>query len=448
MTWLRGRIASARRLATSEFSRNVSFLASGTAISMAVTVAASPITTRLYAPQDYGVFALYITLGAVLGVLATGQYTQAIILPRTDADARDVVALCLLVVSGVVGGVLLITLTLNDQIARLARNEHIAGWLYWLPCSIALAAGVQILTAWCVRHRRFREIASSQVAATLSTTATALALGALMKGPFGLIVSTFVGQLLSLGMLLRVVLRQDAGLTRGATLAAVRVQAKAYAKFPRYAVGTEFINSLTNALPVFLLSRFFGPVPLGHYNLTQRVFGIPFALFGSSMGEVFRQRASYDLAHTGTCRPIYVKTAKVLTVAAVGTFSVIIVGGPQLFGFVFGSEWRTAGEYARVLGIMYIFRFVCSPLSAVYSIVGRQKEDMLLHIYMAVSTVASMYLAYRTTGSATVAIAAFALNYAIIYLIYAVRGYSFSKGPPPIPPLSGPGAPVVAGRIL
>ena len=125
----REHLASLRRLASSEFSRNVSFLASGTAISMGVTVLASPITTRLYQPADYGVFALFITIAAVVGVVATGQYAQAIILPKSDRDATDVVGLCLAIALAVGIFVAIVVLLFASKIALLAGNATVANWL-------------------------------------------------------------------------------------------------------------------------------------------------------------------------------------------------------------------------------------------------------------------------------------------------------------------------------
>ena len=49
----------------SEFSRNVLTLMTGTTIAQAIPIAISPILTRIYTPEDFGVFALFI---GVVGV--------------------------------------------------------------------------------------------------------------------------------------------------------------------------------------------------------------------------------------------------------------------------------------------------------------------------------------------------------------------------------------------
>ncbi len=75
----------------SEFSRNVLTLMTGTTIAQAIPIAISPILTRIYTPEDFGVFALYMSVASLLSTLATGRYELAIMLPKKDEDAVNYV---------------------------------------------------------------------------------------------------------------------------------------------------------------------------------------------------------------------------------------------------------------------------------------------------------------------------------------------------------------------
>ena len=70
-----------------EFSRNVLTLMTGTSIAQAIPIAISPILTRIYTPEDFGVFALYMAIATVVSVIATGRYETAIMLPKKDSEA-------------------------------------------------------------------------------------------------------------------------------------------------------------------------------------------------------------------------------------------------------------------------------------------------------------------------------------------------------------------------
>jgi len=68
----------------SDFSKNVLVLMTGTTIAQAIPIAISPILTRLYSPEDFGVFALFVAITSVFGSVANGRYDLAIMLPKKD----------------------------------------------------------------------------------------------------------------------------------------------------------------------------------------------------------------------------------------------------------------------------------------------------------------------------------------------------------------------------
>lgn len=89
-----------RWLPRGSFVRNVAVLAGGTAAGQAIVVLASPVLTRLYTPEDFGVLAVYASLLCVLSTVATLRYELAIPLPKRDEDAAALVVLCLVIVLG------------------------------------------------------------------------------------------------------------------------------------------------------------------------------------------------------------------------------------------------------------------------------------------------------------------------------------------------------------
>ena len=77
----------------STYARNVITLMTGTAFAQALPIAVSPILTRLYSPAEFGVFAMYLAVASILGVLVTGRYELAILIPKQDRDAIHIAAL-------------------------------------------------------------------------------------------------------------------------------------------------------------------------------------------------------------------------------------------------------------------------------------------------------------------------------------------------------------------
>ena len=77
----------------SGYSKNIITLVTGTTLAQAIPIAISPILTRLYSPEDFGVFAIYFSASMVLSVFATGKYEMAITLPKDKEQSRHLVQL-------------------------------------------------------------------------------------------------------------------------------------------------------------------------------------------------------------------------------------------------------------------------------------------------------------------------------------------------------------------
>ena len=110
----------------SEFSRNVLTLMTGTTIAQAIPIAISTILTRIYTPEDFGIFALYMSIASMIAVVATGRYELAIMLPKKDEDAVSIVALSIIISFFVSFIALLIVSIFNTEIASLLGNPEIS----------------------------------------------------------------------------------------------------------------------------------------------------------------------------------------------------------------------------------------------------------------------------------------------------------------------------------
>ena len=63
------------------FASDVLTLAGGTTFAQILTILSVPILTRLYGPEDFGVWALYISITSIITVIACMRYEYSIMLP-------------------------------------------------------------------------------------------------------------------------------------------------------------------------------------------------------------------------------------------------------------------------------------------------------------------------------------------------------------------------------
>ncbi|MBI1692434.1 MAG: hypothetical protein FYV88_1570, partial [Bacteroidetes bacterium] len=65
----------------STFSKNVLIVSVGTVIAQVIPSAISPLLTRIYTPEDFGLYGIYMAIASLLVTLAAGRYDLAIFIP-------------------------------------------------------------------------------------------------------------------------------------------------------------------------------------------------------------------------------------------------------------------------------------------------------------------------------------------------------------------------------
>lgn len=416
-----------RFIPKSEFGRNVITLMTGTSIAQAIPMAIAPILTRLYTPKDFGVFALYSAIVMISGTIATGRYELAITLPVEDEDAAHLVTLSLLISLSVSILLLIIVILFNNPLSVILGNPEIKPWLYLAPVSVFLTGAYQSLNYWLNRHKRFKGLAFTRIVQSSVSSAGQIGIGASISGSSGLILGSIFGQLASV---ISFIVSTKTGLAvsmKSSSMAGVRKQAKRYKRFPMLQAPATLIEASSAQLPVMFLGIFFNSAIVGFFSLSQRVVKMPMNIVGSSIGDVFRQRASRDYNEHGDSRAIFIATLKKLLLISTPFFLVFIFLAPDLFSFVFGENWRLAGEYAQIMTPLFWFSFVVSPLSVMFIIAEKQNLDLLIQMLLVCSSISALAAGHYFFSSPKFSIAAFTLVYTVKYIMELYLSYKFCK---------------------
>ena len=357
----------------SEYTKNILTLVTGTGIAQLVPLAVSPIVTRLYTPEDFGMIALYMSIVSILVVLSSGRYEMAIMLPKNDSDVSGILRLIALLTLCVSFLLLIIICFFANEIAIFLGSEELSSWLYLIPVSIILTVMYQSLNYLAIRASKFKLLASNKVIASTSNASLQLGVGYTLNTPWGLL----LGHLASLSFCLYILLKRKTirlffSLSRGD----VKSSAREYANFPKYDMPAILVNLSANQLPLVVLGKFFGLGVLGAYSFMYKILMMPVGLISNSVLDVFKQKATSDYNRFGNCRGVYFSTFKHLILISGPIFIVFFIFSPDLFSFIFGSEWKEAGEFARIMAPMFFFKFVTSPLSYTLFVTGKQKQNL------------------------------------------------------------------------
>ena len=410
----------ADRLKNSIFVKNILIVMSGTAIAQAIGFAMTPVISRLYSPADFGVFGSFNAVLSVIVAGATLEYSQAIMLPKEKGDAFNlfvVSCLCTLAI-GIISGIscLLAPATLNG----LMKTDGI--WaLVLLIVSVVVAGLNQSCQAWSVRAKAFKHTSGSQIIRSISSNGGRIGLGYLNGGAPGLIISSLLGDMLATLSLSRVIFPDIVALRHHIRWGSIKILANDYKDFPLYSSTQNVINSLSNGLPVLVLTQFFGIAVAGAYAFGVTVMQVPMSLILGALRQVLFQKAGETQNLGGRLTPLYVKTTCGLFSIVLLPSMILLLWAPQLFVWIFGSQWHMAGELARSLIIWISVAFCNLPAVLFARIIRIQRfvffyDLVLLFARSLALVIGGLYLNALQTVMMFAVIGAI-MNATLIYLV-------------------------------
>ncbi|EGQ8189875.1 oligosaccharide flippase family protein [Vibrio cholerae] len=397
------------------FSKNVLTLMTGTGIAQAIPIAIIPILTRMFSPEDFGLLALYAACVSILGVVATGRYEIAIMLPKDDEDARLLLQLSMLFALFVS---LLISIPIsiwNAQIAHFLGNEDIAVWLYLVPVSVLFTGIYQALTYWNNRQKKFINTAVSRVNQSLFQGFAQTLLGFLQVSG-GLIWGQFIG-IVSGSIYLLKKDRNYKSLIRKSKINSIQKQGIKYHKFPTYGVWGALCDAGAVQMPVILLTKFYSNSVTGMFSLTFRVLNMPTSIISSAIAQVlFQKVVEISQTEPEKLNLYIIKMFLLLFVIYLPAVPILFIWGENLFSIIFGNEWSQAGVYAGYLVIAIAVRFAVSPLSAVLGLEQNIKMGVLWQVLYLCTISITLY--FSSSLSIEDFLIAFVVHEVVLYLIY------------------------------
>lgn len=415
------RLAGGRGTATSDVFRHMLVLAAGSGAAKAISLFITPIITRLYTPDQYGLYVLFMASIALLTPLATLRYSAALPLPRRNGTAVALLLACLVLLT--LFTVLLAALfaTFSEPLFGLLSAQALAPFWPLLVAAIAIAGLYEILTNWSVRKRDFRVMAKAEVSQSVlgGILKIGFALAALHR--VGLLIGHIVAQAAACLLLMHVTWRDTGNLARRVRSRTVRLAIARYAAFPAYRMPSQMLLNFGQQAPVFFVSAIYGAATAGQLGLALGVLAMPLMLLGQTTGQAYYA----EIARIGRSEPerIYQITREVtvrlLALGLVPTL-VLMLAGTWLFPLFFGASWHDAGVFSSILAIYLLAQFVANPLSHALNVFDKQHIFLRLNVVRLTMIVGIFAIAHQLKLSAFMAIAAYSVVLSIHYVMTSI----------------------------
>jgi len=415
IAWIRRTVRAT--LPGGRFARSVTLLAGGTALGQVITVLVSPILTRLYTPEDFGVFGVYASILGIVTVVASLRYEYAVPLPEDDETAANILVLCFALLFGMTTLSWFVIHGLGGQIVTWANVPGLKPYLWLIPLGMLGAGTYQILNYWAVRRRDFSRIARTRLSRGLARAALQVGVGFAHSGPLGLLLGQLAGETAGSTSLGLAAWRKDRAPFKAVSLQGIRRAGVRYKRFPLFSSWADLLEALGLQVPQILFSAFYGAEVAGWFALGQRVIAAPLNIVVDSVAQVyFGEAARMPRDNPRAVRRLFLRLTGRLALTGGLPVVAICTPAPWFFLHIFGPGWEMAGRYVQIMGIMFAVRFAVIPFFHTLSILERQDLYFLWESTRLVLVVGSLIMGKSLGFSHVAGVVAYSLSMLIAYI--------------------------------
>jgi len=403
------------------FAVNVLKLVSGSASAQLLTIATAPLIARMFAPEAFGMAAVFISITGVVSAVVGMRYELSIVLPERDEEAANAAAVSFVFILLTTGLTALLLAYFADSLLRWLHAPELLPYLWLAPVTVLLNGVFAALSYWNTRKKNFGRLTVAQLASAIFFVIAQIAAGVAGHSSGGtIIVATVLSILVSCVVLGGPTCVQHGALfVRSVRYRRMWAALRRYSTFPKFSTASAVISNVGWQMPTFVLSAFFSPSVVGHYAIGNKLLRVPVNLVGANIATVFFQHAS-EANHQGTLRQSVDGMFRHLIALCV--FPSLLLGliGKELFVVAFGSRWAEAGIYTQILSVYVLFWFMAVPLGIALNVMEKQALELRLISLVLVARLVALLVGGHYFGSARWTLALFSIAGVLVYGRYCL----------------------------
>ena len=422
-----------KKMFKSGYFKALAVLTSGSLIGALITGVAEIARTWIFPADLVGVYSFLLAFPHLFISIPTLRYDVSIVVEKDERKALALVKLCF---------VLLVTISAITTAAFtiyifVFHPDYTAYW-YTIPFAFIIVAGYglnNILNSYNNRYKQYGEISRRYVIRTGVQRISALLLGLIvvvllklpqwsvlvMYAPHG--IGLYVGAWnQSRGI------RARADELKSITLAEMWEVAKYHKKQAYYSSPALFINSYSYTSITLQIESLFDTTTLAYYSISNRVLGMPIALICGNVAKVYIEEAAREYRDTGKFIKAFRRSLLFLVALAVPMFFAMRYLAPPVCELVLGKGWHVAGDYIKILALMFAFRLVGTALSQSLAVCNRQGVELIVNIGLVCASLLSGFITRHVGGDITFFLRCICLSRSLCYVGLILGVYLCARG--------------------
>ncbi|SMP13990.1 Polysaccharide biosynthesis protein [Desulfurobacterium pacificum] len=325
------------------------------------------VLARIYGVGDFGNFALFSSYTAVLSILFSLKYDSAII--SMKLDEREIVAKSYIILYG------LLTLILLPGIF-FVRNI-----LYHAVLAAILISVFKVAFNFFLSTKNFAILVVSKISNSLLFLVLSIFISRFASDKnFGMINSYTISYTIVLLFLILMFKNKAVGFSTEEIIRVFKIL-KRYKNFPVYYLPQQILNELSNQMPTFFISFFFGSYYTGIFMMTVKLLSALPSMVASSISQIFYQQFA-ELYHKNKqpCMFFYKVYRKLMIIAPLLILFILFIIFLIEDHFL-PKSWNGILYYSILMAPMVAIRFIGSIISSVVLVLGYQKKSFYLEVF-------------------------------------------------------------------
>lgn len=328
------------------------------------------LVTKVVSPDFIGQYMVYLSIAAVISIVGSGFYEQALYIEVKKNETASII-----------GNVLAFTIFSNVLIFLLLLSLSVSHSLF--ISIFVFSSGIKVLArTYAVINEKILELA---VWECLSAALVPIIIFILYSN-FDLVSSDMMIEINAYGSFVISCfffwnfVQRNIGL--GCIFNSINIKGylifiKRYKKLPFNKMTAELVNSLTIRSPTIFIEKIYSSQMAGFYGASLRIILSPISVFSSTISQLFTTSVVNDRSRANK----HLLTNLKLTIIMGVLISILAYVFSDLFiVFLFGDEYKIAGDIIKCL-IPYMFALVSfSPFFSIFVIAEKQKELLMFNV--------------------------------------------------------------------
>jgi O-antigen/teichoic acid export membrane protein len=391
--------------------KKIAVVSSGTVLAQLIPFICLPLLTRLFTKVNFGEFALYFSLVAILSMLFTFRLEQTVVLSK---DREQMTIRVRAVTAQVCLGFLiaLILVSFNPYINELINLPQI--YILTIPLSALCTALILTYTFVLLWNENYKSLALFKLANAILYISFSIFLGLFISREIdlnGLIVGWFCAQFL-ITIFLFFYLR------RCGINCLPRFNSSLYKNFKDIIIfnfPSSLVDRVSQETPNLTIAQLYSVKELGFYSMVVRILGAPIALLGVAISQVLVKEVSSSVNNRESIKRTMIRMFITMLFVSAATILIFSLLTENQYAFILGEEWRDLGPLVLTVLPSFAIKLLVVPLSSVLLPLKRLK---ILAFWQVLFFISISYLFFMVEQSFYAKIQSFVLLEIILYLFY------------------------------